>query len=117
MISGARQARPSFMRRLVVWAQARELAAFVVPGPEAARALGVDLEAAGLRLSDTPRHAGVLVLVGELPLGLKKAAAVAYAQMPRPRAILAVGAGDISPLPEPNLAVGLGQGVVAAGVA
>jgi Ni,Fe-hydrogenase III large subunit len=77
----------------------------------------VDLEAIGLQLSDTPRHASVLLLVGKLPPGLKRAAAVAYAQMPRPRAILAVGAGDVSPLPEPNASVGPGQEDVAAGVA
>jgi len=117
VISGARQARPNFFRRLVAWAQARELAAFVVSGPEAARAIGVDLEAAGLRASHTPRHASVLVLVGELPPGLKRATAVAYAQMPRPRAILAVGVGDVSLLPKPDVAVGPGQEDVAAGAA
>ena len=117
MNSGARQARPSFLRRLVARAQARELMAFVVPGPEAVRALGVDLAATGLRTSGTPRHASVLLLVGELPPGLKKAAAVAYAQMPRPRAILAVGTGDVSPLPAPNASVAPGQEDVAAGVA
>ncbi len=117
MICGARQARPNFFRRLVARAQARELAAFVVPGPEAARVLGVDLEAVGLRISDTPRHASVLLLVGELPLGLKKAAAVAYAQMPRPRAILTIGAGDVSPLPEPDVAARPRQEEVATGVA
>ncbi len=116
-LSGAREARPNFFRRIVARAQAQELAAFVVPGPEVARAAGVDLEAAGLGISATPRHAGVLVLVGGLPRGLKKAAAVAYAQMPRPRAILAVGAGHVSPLPEPNVSVGTGQEDVAAGVA
>ncbi len=117
MISGSRQARPSFFKRLVARAQARELAAFVVPGPEAVRALGVDLEGVALRTSGTPRHASVLLLVGELPPGLKKAAAVAYAQMPRPRAILAVGTGDVSPLPEPNASVEPRQEDVAAGVA
>ena len=117
VISGARQARPSFFRRLVARAQARELTAFVVPGLEMARAMGVDLEAVGLRISDTPRHASVLVLVGELPPGLKKAAAVAYAQMPRPRVILAVGTEDFSPLPEPNMSVGPEQEDVVAGVA
>lgn len=116
-LSGAREARPSFLRRLVARAQARELAAFVVPGPEVVRAMGVDLEAAGLAISATPRHAGVLVLAGELPPALKKAAAVAHAQMPRPRSILAVGAGDVSPLPEPDAAVAPVQEEVAAGVA
>jgi Ni,Fe-hydrogenase III large subunit len=77
----------------------------------------VDLAVTGLRTSDTPRHASVLLLVGGLPPGLKKAAAVAYAQMPRPRAILAVGTGDASPLPEPNASVEPRQEDVAAGVA
>src|SRR5215211_9113185 len=39
----------------------------------------------------------------------KEAAAVAYAQMPRPRAVLAVGAGDASPLPRPDASAGMGQ--------
>ncbi len=116
-LSGARQARPNFFRRLVAWAQARELAGFVVPDPEAARAVGVDLETTGLRISCTPRHASVLVLVGELPPGLKKAAAVAYAQMPRPRAILAIGTRDVSPLPGPDVPARPEQEDVAAAVA
>jgi len=68
--SGAREARPNQLRRFVAKAAARELISFAVPGPEVARARGLDLEAAGLPLADTPRHAGVLVLVGELPAGL-----------------------------------------------
>lgn len=118
-LSGARQGRPSPLSRLAARAAARELVAFVVPGPEVARARSLDLEAAGLRLADTPRHASVLALVGELPEDLKKAAAVVYAQMPRPRAILAVGAGDVSPLPAPDVAVGpreaLAEGVASLG--
>jgi Ni,Fe-hydrogenase III large subunit len=81
----------------------------VVPGPEVARAQGLDLEAAGLRLVDTPRHASVLMVVGKLPAELKHAAAVSYAQMPRPRAVLGVGAGDASPLPKPDASAGTGQ--------
>ncbi len=117
MISGAREARRTWFHRFVAGAAARELAGFVVPGVEVARARGLDIEAAGLRLSDTPRHASVLVLIGELAVALKKAAAVAYAQMPRPRAILAVGAGDVSPLPEPDVTVELEQEALARGVA
>ncbi len=102
-LSGAREARPSAPRRLLARAAAWDLAAFVVPGPDVARALGIDLEAAGLRVADTPRHASVLVIIGDLPVGLKKAAAVAYAQMPRPRAILTVDTGGIAPLPTPDV--------------
>jgi Ni,Fe-hydrogenase III large subunit len=116
-LSGARSARASWLGRLVARAAARDLSAFVVPGPEIARARGLDLEAAGLRLSATPRHASVLVVVGGLPEGLRKAAAVAYAQMPRPRAVLALGAEDVSPLPGPDVSVGLGGDALASGVA
>ena len=115
--TGRREARPSWLVRLIARAGARELRAFVVPGPEVARAHGVDLRAAGLEVVDTPRHASVMVLVGELPTGLKEAAAVAYAQMPRPRAILAVGAGDVSPLPEPDVSVAPDRDALADGVA
>ncbi|HEX5912188.1 MAG TPA: hypothetical protein VFY54_03540, partial [Rubrobacter sp.] len=101
-LSGAREGRASWSRSLISRALARDLRVFVVPGREVTRARGLDLEAAGLRLADTPRHASVLMLVGKLPAELKNAAAVSYAQMPRPRAVLGVGAGDASPLPKPD---------------
>jgi hypothetical protein len=108
-ISGAREGRASWSRGLVARALARDLRVFVVPGREVTRARGLDLEAAGLRLADTPRHASVLMLVGELPAELKNAAAVSYAQMPRPRAVLGVRAGDASPLPKPDASADMGQ--------
>jgi hypothetical protein len=83
VISGARKARPSWLRGLVSRAASRELSAFVVPGTEVARACGLDVEAAGIRVVASPRHANVLLVVGELPRGLKEAAAVAYSQMSR----------------------------------
>jgi hypothetical protein len=45
-LSGARQARSSFLRRLASRAEARDFRAFVVPAPEVARARGVDLRVA-----------------------------------------------------------------------
>ena len=108
-VSGARQGRASWSRGLVARALARDLKVFVVPGPEVARARGLDLEAAGLRIADTPRHASVLMVVGKLPAQLKCAAAVSYAQMPRPRAVLGVGADDTSPFPKPDASAGTGQ--------
>ena len=116
MISGARQAEPSWFHRIVARAMARRLNAFVVPGPDVARAYGLDVAAAGLRIVDTPRHASVLLVVGELPDGLKEAAAVAYAQMPRPRAVFAVGTVEASPLPEPDVSVALCQDSLTDGV-
>ncbi|MDP8938995.1 MAG: hypothetical protein M3N10_01630 [Actinomycetota bacterium] len=116
MISGARQAEPTWLHRIAARAMAQRLAAFVVPGPEVAQAHGLDIEAVGLQIVDTPRHASVLLLVGGLPEGLREAAAVAYAQMMRPRAVFATGAEDVSPLPEPDVSVALNQEAVAAGV-
>ena len=116
-LSGARWANASWLGRLVAAAGARDLSAFVVPGPEVARARGLDLRAAGLGLSPTPRHASVLVVVGRLPGALGGAAAVAHAQMPRPRAVLAVGAKDVSPLPGPDIRVEAGQDALDSGVA
>ena len=116
-LSGAQRARASWLGRLVARAAALDLRAFVVPGPEVARACGLNLRAAGLGFSPTPRHADVLVVVGRLPEELREAAVVAYAQMPRPRAVLAVGAEDVSPLPGPDVSVGLDQGELSAGVA
>ena len=116
MISGARRVEPTWFHRMAARAMSRRLIAFVVPGPEVARAYGLDIEATGLDVVDTPRHASVLLLVGELPEGLREAATVAYAQMPRPRAIYTVGAGDVSPLPEPDVSAALNQEAVAVGV-
>ncbi len=116
-LSGAREARSSLLSRLVSRAQARELSAFVVPGPEVARAHSLGLGAAGVQVAATPRHANVLLIVGELPKGLKKAAAVAYAQMPRPRAVLAAGTEEVSPLPGPDVSVNFEGESLSSGVA
>ncbi len=116
MISGARKGKPNRLRQLLARAVARELAAFVVPGLQVAHSRGLDPEAAGLRVAVTPRHAGVLLLIGELSEEVRRAAAVAYAQMPRPRAVLAVGAPDIHPLPPPDVSVPLDQASLASGV-
>ncbi|WP_205544068.1 heavy metal-binding domain-containing protein [Rubrobacter indicoceani] len=108
--TGARGAGGSWFGRLLSRAVSRDLQAFVVPGEDIARARGLDLEGLGFGLADNPRRADVLVLVGGLPPGLKRAAAIAYAQMPRPRAIFAIGAGDASPLPEPEVSVAPDRG-------
>ncbi|WP_053057481.1 NADH-quinone oxidoreductase subunit D-related protein [Rubrobacter aplysinae] len=115
-LSGSRGVEQSFFRRLVSRAMARELSAFVVPGAEVARARGLDLRAAGLTEAVTPRHASVLVVVGELPEGLADAATVAYAQMPRPRAVLALGTTEDSLPVGADLSVGLSQEGLESGV-
>ena len=101
---------------MAAWAIARDLTVFVVPDARLARAAGLDLEAAGLRPVATPRHATVLAIVGPLPEELATAAAVAYAQMPRPRAILAVGSSLVPGLPALDVVAPPEQKALRAGV-
>ena len=115
-MSGARTGTTNAARRLAARALARDLTAFVAPGLEVARAYGLDPAAAGLRVVPTPRHAAVLLLVGEIPPGLRAATAVAYAQMARPRAIIALGSDGAPPLPAPDVAAALDQAALIAGV-
>lgn len=112
----ARLDSPNPIRRLIARATARQLQAFVVPGVEIARAMGLDLGAAGLPPAPTPRRANVLVLLGPLPPSLVAAAVVSYAQMPRPRSILAIGQLEPGNLPEPDISVGPDQESLAEGV-
>ena len=116
MIHGARQGLMTGMRRLVAGAMARDLRAFVVPGPDVARARGLDLAAAGLHLAASPRHANLLLIVGDLPPGLSDAISVVYAQMPRPRAILALGSEARAPLPGADATGALTQSGLEAGL-
>lgn len=88
---------------------ARDLAAFVVPGLDVARAQGLDLRAAGLRIVASPRHASVLLVAGDLPPTLRTAASVIYAQMMRPRALLLLGSANQPPLPTADVTGALSQ--------
>jgi hypothetical protein len=110
---GAREASDSTLlaplRRLIGRAMARDLRVLVVPGPDVALAHGLDLAAVGLRLAANPREANVLLLIGPLGTQLRDAASVAYAQMPRPRAILALGVSEVAPLPNADASAGLSQ--------
>ncbi len=115
-MSGARTGTANLARRLAARALARDLTAFVAPGLEVARAYGLEPAEAGLRVVPTPRHAAVLLLVGEIPPGLRAATAVVYAQMTRPRAIIALGTDGAPPLPAPDVAAALDQAALVAGV-
>ncbi len=109
MISGARQGTLSGLRRLLAATMARDLKAFLIPGPDLARAHGLDIKATGLQAVASPRHASVLLVIGAIPLALNEAAAVIYAQMPRPRALFALGTETSSPLPVADVITGLSQ--------
>ncbi|QEW29959.1 Hydrogenase-3 component E (plasmid) [Roseovarius indicus] len=116
-IAGAHAGAMTGLRRLISTAMARDLTAFVLPGASVARSMGLDLAGSPLRIVGTPRHANLLIVVGPLPPGLRDAAAVAYAQIPRPRAILALGAGDIAPLPDADMSAPLTQAGLHSGLA
>jgi Ni,Fe-hydrogenase III large subunit len=105
MMVGARAEGPSAVRRWLARALASELAAFVVPGREMLDVLGLDAAAAGLRVVASSRHANVLLLVGEIPPGLARAAATVYAQVPRPRSVLVLGTSSPAPLPDADFVV------------
>lgn len=115
-ISGARAGAPTRLRRLVARAMARDLPAFVVPDVRFAHASGLNPETAGLRPVSTPRHASVLLLVGDIPEGMMRAATIVYAQIPRPRTILAAGGGHSGVLPPPDISVPLDQAALTVGV-
>ena len=108
-VVGARNAAPRGLLRSLALVVPPQLDAFVLPGMDVARARGLDVESAGLRPVATPRHAAVLLIVGELPEALWDAATVVYAQMPRPRAIVALGTEVIGPLPGPDASAAMSQ--------
>ncbi len=116
MISGARAYTDNGVRRWLARAMARDLGTLVVPGLEIARLHGLDVGAAGLRSVASPRHASVLLVVGALPPALCQAAAVLYAQMMRPRIVLALGDEPLSPLPSADIRLGLSQRELLEGV-
>lgn len=109
MISGARKSKPNFFTRLLAKGMSRELSVFPVPGEDVFSAEGIDLESLDLTISNTPRHANLLMLFGNLPEDLRKKAAVAYAQMPRPRALWLIDGDEYAPLPEPVIRSGTSQ--------
>jgi len=90
------------LNRFLSNALSQTLTAFVVPGMEIAGAYQLDFKNSGLILTDVPRHANVLVLVGDMPKSLRHHALTLYNQMPAPKAILAIGTTVFDPLPVPD---------------
>jgi len=94
---------------MVASAMARDLGTFVIPGLDIARAHGLDIEATGLHIVNSPRHASVLLVIGTIPPALRESAAIVYAQMVRPRILFVLGADELSPLPAADVVAGLSQ--------
>lgn len=108
-MTSARSGNASKWHRLFSRAISQSLKAFVVPDTRTARAFGLDLAAAGLDVASNPRHASVLLVVGDLPEGLSNAASIVYAQMPRPRAIMTVGTTQQNQHFPPDISISLDQ--------
>lgn len=113
---GVRSGMSTRLNRLIAHAMASTLTAFVIPDVRIAGCIGLDLPAVGLEVVATPRHAMVLVVIGELPPRLLDAATVVYAQMPRPRFILAMGGENLAPLPPADVTTSLDQAGLVDGV-
>ena len=109
MISGPRQGILSGLRRFAATAMSRDLTVFIIPGIDIARSYGLDIDAAGIRRVTSPRHASVLLVAGPLSPKLRNAAAVIYAQMLRPRALLVLGSTELPPLPAADITAELSQ--------
>ena len=110
-ITGARQRQERFtvLQKWVSRALAGNLSCLIVPGPEVALSHGLDVTAAGMRITATPRDASVLLIIGELSEKMNEAVAVLYAQMPRPRAIVNLGGQTPSTLPDADFSAGVSQ--------
>ncbi len=100
--TGSLSGKMNPLRRWIAKAMADHPAVFVVPGADVARVQGVDVP---LPLAAHPREASILLVVAPLPEKLAEKAAVAFAQMPRPRAILSIGLDPTDPLPPPDVIV------------
>jgi Ni,Fe-hydrogenase III large subunit len=109
LLSGARLGLLSPLKKWLLGAGASVLRVLVVPGPDVARALGLDLGAAGLETAATPNAADVLLVTGPLPPKLAEQAAVLFAQMPRPRLLVFAGLEAAPPLPAPDVVIPLHQ--------
>ncbi|VAW90571.1 Lead, cadmium, zinc and mercury transporting ATPase; Copper-translocating P-type ATPase [hydrothermal vent metagenome] len=120
MIAGARQGTLSGLRRLVAFAITRDLGVYIIPGPEIAHINGLDIEATGMRIVASPRHATVLLVIGDIPPALREAATVIYAQMMRPRVLIALNKSpestELSPLPAADVVAGISQQELIRGV-
>ncbi len=101
--TGARPApAPELRNRVGRWAAGRTIV-FCLPGIDALARRGWLPHGAGIEVAATPAHANVLLLAGPLPAPLARAAAVTFAQMPRPRALVQFGAASCPDLPKPDL--------------
>ena len=111
--SRQRQTRFAALQKWVSRAFARDLSCLIVPGQDVALAHGLNVSATGMRVGASPRDANVLLIVGGLSEKMGEVAAVLYAQMPRPRTIIALGGTTPLSLPGADVSAGLSQEALA----
>jgi len=115
METGSRLKKKSVLQKISAFAMSRDLTAFIIPGVDIARANNLDIEASGLQIVASPRHASVLVIIGSLSAKLADSAAIIYAQMVRPRAILSLGEAQLPAFLSANVTAEISQdGLVSA---
>ncbi len=108
MTYGARKGAWHFLKRWTAKATASDLSIFPVPGADVLRACGMHFMQKGMSVAATPRQANVLLVAGPITEKLAEKAAVAYAQMPRPRVLVFAGPDKLPYLPAPDLKVAIG---------
>nr|WKN38578.1 hypothetical protein K4G66_07670 [Tunicatimonas sp. TK19036] len=104
---GARKGSWNPLKRWIAQAMAQEFAVLPVPGADVLRSYGLYLEDRGIRIADSPRDAHGLLVAGIISEQLAEKAAIAYAQIPRPRLLIFAGVDAIPSLPKPDIRVSL----------
>lgn len=82
-----------------------QLMVFPVPGEEVFRSQGIHLNHMGFETAANPRTGNVMIIAAPASEALAKKAAVAYLQMPRPRALVFAGTERVKHLPQPDFRI------------
>jgi hypothetical protein len=102
-IYGSRKGKQNSFRQMLSSIAGKSLQLFPVPGLDVFLAKGMNPHQKGVTIASTPRHANVLLVTSPLPENLVQYVANVYAQMPRPRLLVAVATEINDPLPPPDV--------------
>ncbi len=109
LMYGLRKGKQTIWRRIISSFAARELRLFPIPGLDVLLAKGFNPHQKGVSMAATPRCANVLLATSPLPEKQAHQAAIAYAQMPRPRLLVFIEMNSISSLPSPDFILSLNE--------
>lgn len=102
-IYGSRKGKQNSFRQMLSSVAGKSLQLFPVPGLDVFLAKGMNPHQKGVTIASTPRHANVLLVTSPLPENLVQYVANVYAQMPRPRLLVAVATEINDTLPPPDV--------------